>query len=278
MTDQLDARFDGAEANDNKVIRNTPNGTRIVVVSDMQIPLEDAELLEAIFRFAREWKPKGLADYHLFLNGDVMDNFTLSKYPARVQPKFTLADEVKLTRGYLKAWGKPFTHRHFVFGNHEDRWDRELYAANPMLAGFAPRLQDVLQLEKLGYDYVDYLKHYDFEGFVITHGDKTTQHVAAGMIQSYHKSGTSGHTNRPQDFTYRDASGGEPITWYVTGMTCRMDIHRVIKDWRRQQPWQQGFLIGEVHDGVLHVQPIRVHHGGFWAAGKFYAVKAEEEK
>lgn len=275
MTDQLSELFDGAEPMPGISISGTPDGTRIVVVSDMQIPMEDRPLLAAIHQFAKDWKPKGDAEYHLFLNGDVMDNFNLSKFPPRVVPKFTLTDEVNMTKTFLKHFGKPFNHRHFVFGNHEDRWDRELYNRHPQVAALAPTLAEALGLDELGYDFVDYMKHYDFEGFIITHGHLTSKNVASAMIENYHQSGTSGHVNRPQDFTYKDSSGGEPITWYCTGMTCRMDIDRVVKDWRKVQPWQQGFLIGEVHGGILHVQPIRVHHGGFWAAGKFYEVKED---
>ena len=246
-----------------------------MVVSDSQIPLEDKALLDTIYRFAKKWQPRGGGDYHLFLNGDTIDLFTLSKFLPRVTPKFSLKDEVELTKKFLKKWSKLFTGKHFVFGNHEDRWDRELYSRHPQLADFAPSLAEALELEDMGYDWVDYGKHYEFLGFIITHGDSTVLHTAAKMISSYHRSGTSGHINRPQDFTYKDSAAEDAITWYCTGMTCRMDIDRVIKDWRRVQPWQQGFLIGEVHDGILHVQPIRVHHGGFWAAGSYYKVEED---
>ena len=258
-------------------IRDVPDGTRIVVASDFQIPLEDRELAATVFGpFAKAFKPDRRkypsAEFHLFLNGDVMDNFRLSRFVKRVMPRFTMDDELAWTRKNLRAWGKHFTHRHYAFGNHEERWDKYIWENAPEMAYSMPRLAEVLQLRKLGYDWVPYLEHYDFMGFIITHGDRTVKHTAAAMMDVYHTSGTSGHTNRPQSFTFADAASGEPNTWYVSGMMCRKDIGKVIKDWRKVQPWQQAFLTGEVQDGILHVELVRVHHGAFWAAGKMFKV------
>lgn len=270
--------FEGAEERPSIKIDNVPDGTRIVVVSDAQVPFEDREFLSAIFDDFVPWfKPQRPAqrnrktpEYHLFLNGDILDNFSLSTYMARVNPRFTLGDEIDMVKEYLTAWSEQFTHCHYVMGNHEDRWGREIYAANRQLARFTPSLDAVLDLDVLGYDWVPYLRHYDFLGFIITHGDIFPKHVAAQMLANYAASGTSGHVNRSQDFSWCDAADGEMNTWYTTGMTCRRSIGDIIADWRRIQPWNSGFGIGEVHDGVLYFENIRVHHGHFRAAGRIF--------
>ena len=265
--------FEGSNDRPSIRINGVPDGTRIVVVSDAQVPMEDRELLSAIFDdFVPAFKPAGKAQYHLFLNGDILDNFTLSTFLARVTPKFTLGDEVDMVKAYLAQWGKLFTHKHYVMGNHEDRWEKAIYFGNPQFARFTVPLHDALDLANLGYDWVPYLKHYDFEGFIITHGDIATKYTASKMLENYHASGVSGHANRPQSYTWADAAKGEATTWYVQGMTCRQNIGDIIKDWRKIQPWQQGFLIGEVQDGILHVELVRVHHGSFRAAGKVYRI------
>lgn len=270
--------FEGATERGNITIEGVPDGTRIVVVSDAQVPLEDRALLRTIFDdFVPSFKPvkqrgKPAPEYHLFLNGDILDAFTLSRYLARVNVRFTLGDEVEMVRHYLAEWGREFSHRHFVMGNHEDRWDREIYAGNRQFARFTKPLHEVLGLDDKEWDWVPYLRHYDFEGFIITHGDVYPRHVAAKMLENYKASGTSGHVNRPQDFTWTDAAKGEAATWYTTGMTCREDIGDIISDWRRIQPWAQGFLIGEVQGGVLYVQNIRVHHGHFYAGGQIWEI------
>lgn len=271
--------FEGAEERPSIVIDNVPDGTRIVVVSDSQVPFEDRKFLRTIFEDFVPWftpakvRGKRTPEYHLFLNGDTLDAFTLSKYLARVNPRFTLGDEVELVRRYLEAWGPAFTHRHFVFGNHEDRWDREIYAGNRQFARFTKPLHEALELDSLGYDWVPYLRHYDFEGFIITHGDIFPKHVAAGMMANYQSSGTSGHVNRPQSFTWADAANGAAATWHTTGMTCRLDIGDIIADWRRIQPWAQGFLVGEVKDGILYVENVIAHHGRFLAGGRVWDIK-----
>ena len=264
--------FEGAENRPSICIEGVPDGSRIVVVSDAQVPMEDRKLLRTIFEDFVPWfKPKG--EYHLFLNGDILDAFSLSKYLARVNPRFTLGDEVDMVRDYLRSWGKKFTHKHFVFGNHEDRWHREIYAGNRQFARFTTPLHEALELERNGWDWVPYLRHYDFEGFIVTHGDIYPTHVAARMMQVYQASGTSGHVNRPQSYTGADAARGEPATWMTTGMTCRTDIGDIIADWRKIQPWAQGFLVGEVVNGTLYVENVIVHHGRFRAAGKIFTVE-----
>ena len=222
-------------------------------------------------QFAKDFKPKS-GEYHHFLNGDFLDLFSLSRFPANVTRKFTLGDEIDMGKERLARYAKPFTHNHYIFGNHEARWDRTAYANNPETAEFNKPLDEVLGLAELGYDWVPYQKHFEFLGFIITHGDTTVKYAAQAMYAQYHKSGTSGHVNRPQSYTFANASNGIPDTWYCTGMTCIMNIGDFIKDWSRLQPWMQAFLIGEVQDGILHTELIRVHHGGFWAAGKFYRI------
>lgn len=267
--------FSGTQDRESIEIRGVPDGSRIVVVSDMQVPLEDRLLLQTIFEdFVPAYRPEDpSSEYHLFLNGDVLDNFSLSRFLNQVQPNFHVGDELAMVRDYLAEWGQEFTHKHYVFGNHEERWTRYAWENAPEIAPYVKSLADMLDLESLGYDWVPYLKHFDFEGFIITHGDRTSVNAAREMLNVYHAPGVSGHVNRPQSFSYADASGTDPITWYCQGMTCRMDIGQVIKAWGRIQPWMQGFLVGEVWDGVLYPELVRVHHGHFSAGGGVYRVR-----
>lgn len=249
-----------------------PDGARFIVVSDCQVPFEDTNLLRNIFGVFAPWYKRGASRFDLFLTGDVMDNYSLSRFPPRVTPLFTLEQEVEATKAYLTSWRKKFDNVYYAFGNHEDRWDREIYNNAPSLAFATSSLAEVLTLDALGIQYVPYLRHFNANGFVFTHGDIVRENTAAAMLANYSSSGTSGHVNRPHSFTKADARDGEPNTWYCTGMTCRMDIGDYIKDWRRIQPWQQGFGIGEVHNGRVHFQLVRVHGGSYYAAGKMFNV------
>ena len=246
------------------------DGDRFIVVSDAQVPFEDKLLLRSIYgEFTTYFSPKK-GNFHLFLAGDIMDNFSLSKFPPRVTSNFTIKEEIELTKTYLKEWGKRFDYKHYAFGNHEDRWDREMYDGK--MAPYIVPLKDVLELDKLGYDYVPYLRHYNVNGFVITHGDLIRENTAKAMLDTYSSSGCSGHVNRPHDYTRADARDGIPNTWTVPGMTCRTDIGNYIKDWRKIMPWQQGFGIGEVHGGKVYFQNVRVHHGSYYAAGRIFTI------
>ena len=268
---QYDDLFDGAEEKGDILVRGVPNGSRIIVTSDQQMPFQDDALLDVIYgQFAKDFKPK-TGDYYHAIAGDCLDLFGLSRFPIHVTPKgYRVGVEVEMLKERLARWRKRFDHNYYIFGNHEFRWEKEMYEGK--LSQYTRRLHEVLGLEELGYDWVPYGRHVDFEGFIITHGNSTALHAAKVELMNYQSSGTSGHTNRPQDYTTASASNGEPSTWYSIGMTCRTDIGSVIKVWSATQRWQQAFGYGQVEDGVLHYQTARVHHSAFYAAGKVYKV------
>ena len=265
--------FDGAEGKGDIFVRGVPDGSRIIITSDQQIPFQDDALLDVIYgQFSRDFRPRTpSAQYYHAIAGDCLDLFGLSKFPAHVTPRgYRVGVEVEMLKERLARWSKRFDHNYYIFGNHEFRWEKEMYEGR--LSQYTRRLHEVLELEALGYDWVPYGRHVDFEGFIITHGNSTALHAAKVELTNYQSSGVSGHTNRPQDYTTASASNGEPSTWYSLGMTCRNDIGSVIKVWSQTQRWQQCFGIGQVQNGVLYFNSVRVHHGGFWANGKFYPV------
>lgn len=269
----MDDLFDGVETQGDIIVRGVPDGSRLVVTSDQQIPFQDDALLNTIYgKFVKDFKPKKPgAQYYHAIAGDCLDLFGLSSFPMVVAPKsYRVGVELDMLRERLVKWGKPFDHNYYVFGNHEYRWSRTMFEGK--LPQYTKTLSDALDLEELGYLWTPYGRHVDFEGFIITHGNSTAKHAASVELGLYKSSGTSGHTNRPQDFTDASAADGEPITWYSMGMTCRTDMGSVIKTWSRTMPWQQAFGYGQVENGVLHYQIARVHHGAFMAAGKVYEV------
>lgn len=265
--------FDGVETKGDIVVRGVPNGSRMIITSDQQVPFQDDALLDTIYgAFAKDFKPKTPgAEYHHAIAGDGLDLFGLSSFPMMVSPNgYRVGMEIGEMRTRLARWGKKFDRNYYVFGNHEYRWARAMFEGR--LAAYTTPLDEALGLVDLGYEWVPYGRHVDFEGFIITHGNSTAKHAASVELATYNRPGTSGHTNRPQTFTSASAADGEPITWFSLGMTCRTDMGAVIKSWSRTQSWQQGFGYGEVQDNVLHFQTARVHHDSFMAAGRVYKV------
>lgn len=266
--------FDGVETKGDIIVRDVPDGSRIIVTSDQQIPFQDDALLNTIYnKFAKDYRPRTTgAKYYHAIAGDSLDLFGLSSFPMQVAPKsYRLGIEIDMLRERLAKWGKLFDENYLIFGNHEYRWAREMFEGK--LGAYTRSLEDALGLEELGYQWVPYGRHVDFEGFILTHGNSTAKHAASVELGLYNRSGASGHTNRPQSFTTASAADGEPITWTSLGMTCRNDMGAVIKSWSRTQAWQQGFGYGQVKDGVLHFQSARVHHGQFMAGNKVYEVE-----
>lgn len=265
--------FTGLTQRGNITIDQVPDGTKAVFLSDLQIPLQDDVLVNHVVKCFVPWYLRGAAEKHLFLAGDVVDLINLSRFPARHGKTFTLEDEITATRNILVKLGRKFTHRHYAFGNHEDRYERAVFESAPKFKPYVKPLHEVLELGSLGYDWVPYGKHFNFSGFRVTHGNRLGRYPAAAELADYHHSGCSGHVNRPQSFTYRNASGDDPITWYCLGMMCRTDIGDIIPDWSKVQPWMQGFGIAEVQKGIVHFQSVRVHHDSYMAAGRVFQIE-----
>ena len=255
-------------------IKKELDGTRVVVLSDAQIPFEERWLIGgatnkngAIERFLYDFDP----DY-LIINGDWADVYSASRYDKRPGRRFNLKDELKAVRSSLAGLtnAAPHATRIFLEGNHEDRLMKtmiqvaqkdiralELFGASN-LDGLTAK--NLLALDDTGWKWQPYCGFVNFLGFIITHGDIVGQEsaeTARKMFQKWHSSGCSGHTHRLGSYYSTEATGKSHV-WHETGCLCRLDLEYV-----RGPNWQQGFLIGTVSDNLLHTQLVPIFNNRF---------------
>ena len=270
--EQMARLFRNYQARDSITIDKRPDGTRLVILSDAQIPFIDEPLLAAVLRFVDDFKPNDL-----IINGDWIDAYEISDFDKRPQRLFDLqtefeqaGDTIDDLRSRIAPKGKVW----WIDGNHEERINRTIWRHAQGFAFMAGDIVSGLALEARTAGYVPYGKHIDYLGFTVTHGNYVSQHsayTAKKHADRYHSSGCNGHTHRAGSYSYRDGRG-KSHTWFEIGCLCRMDLEYV----RGVANWQQAFMCGTVMNGALHTQLVRVIETaggrGFMVEGKFYKI------
>lgn len=267
---QMDKLFAYYQSHESVVIDDAPEGSKVVVLSDLQIPFVDEELEAARDQFIREWKP----DY-IFYNGDCLDAYELSSFDKNPHRIFGFSDEREQARKMLHHHKNVSGAKlYWIDGNHEDRLQRIIWKHAQGFADMVDDLPKALELDKWCEAYVPYGKHVEFLGFIITHGTivrSNSGYTAKAMLDKYHSSGCSGHTHRIGSHSSTDHRGVSH-TWYEIGYGARKDLEYT----KAPADWQQGFLIGKVMGGAIHPQLVRVIETkkgrGFVADGAYYKV------
>jgi len=239
-----------------------------LVWSDVHYPFQDDRALSVLRQVARDLQPDTLV-----CAGDIFDWWELTDFRASAEVdedmQGTLNKGVEHLADMLSV-AKPSV-AYFLGGNHEDRWDRLLLKARK-----DPRFRQLLSLPKvrrsldfaevvgfkeLGYDYRPYVEGeylIEHDKLLYTHGDRTGNWVAKGMLEKYGKNVIFGHMHRVQNYTKRDLKGQE-AGWCI-GCLCNLDVH-----YDSFTNWHHGFAIvnwSEV-DGewLFSVEQIRIHDG-----------------
>jgi hypothetical protein len=279
--EQMEKLFRYYKSKENIVYdRDVADGSRLLVIPDIQFPFVDEPLLAAFLRFVQDWKPHFIIDV-----GDLLDAYEISSFDKRPSRLFNLEDETTMASDFINdvrrrsAVGNLYFH---IDGNHEQRMQQTIWRMAQQFSFMVKDIPEAMGLEKITDGFVPYGKHVEFHGFVMTHGTIVRAHsayTAKAMMDKYRSSGASGHTHRIGDHSitdHRDVSH----TWYEVGCLCRKDLEYV----KASANWQHGFLIATVYKNALHPHLVRVVETsagrGFVVEGSYYAIhdKAAAER
>uniref|UniRef100_A0A6H1ZJI9 Uncharacterized protein n=1 Tax=viral metagenome TaxID=1070528 RepID=A0A6H1ZJI9_9ZZZZ len=262
-----DDLFEQPRAFKEVAIRSAPDGYRILIINDLQRPFHDQKTLTAVENFWDEFKPN-LEIY----NGDIVDLYTISSFDTNPSRRFYLQDELDDTYGWLghRVQKNPSARRIEDDGNHEDRLRRLLWKHGHELNSLrALDLSELLHLNDLGIEHLDYSSVIDFLGYRIEHGYKTTQskayptNTSRWMAIATGSSGLCGHTHHFSTYSWTDARGGHSYT--ENGCLCRFDM-----DYAPFPNWQQAFTWGVVYHNKVYLVPTLIYPDGFVAMGEHY--------
>ena len=239
---------------------------------DVHAPAHNEILMDKIFELCIKSKFDGLV-----LGGDFLDLFSLGSYNADslgLLKKWDLTKEYeegeKLLRNLLKALGSNCKEKYYLYGNHEDRYFRELKKGDR--AKYGKELTNPIEglnLINKGFQVFDnWIEDKVKIGKLsIFHGYFTNEHSASKVLQLAQENMMFGHTHRRQTFI-----NGKHGVW---NSPCMADITNKLFSFMhplQKTKWSNGFEIVTVYDeiGSFIVESIQCWDNKFCYNGKIY--------
>jgi len=238
-----------------------------VYIPDAHIPNIREPIFQLLLQFLKDLQP-----HKIFILGDWIDSYNVSKYAQDPELFGQLQKELSLGHFYLEQIREvcPKSEGIFLAGNHEARIEKWLWD-NPAVASLEVlKVENLLGLKELGFEYIKYGNYYDYNGsLIVKHGDVARMHsayTAKAEMEKHGVSGISGHTHRQGQFNKTDNSGQK--VWQEAGCICEMKL-----PWADgSNNWQQGFVYSymEQKGNRFHIVPVPVIRDKFIAGGVFY--------
>lgn len=229
----------------------------ILVLSDIHIPYHDVTALDLAVEYGHKHKVNAV-----LINGDLLDMYQLGTFafdPTRPTP----AEELAMGHEFLKSLKKKFPGKpiYYKLGNHEERWERTMWA-NPKFAkipGF--KIEEVLRCGELGVPVISEKRRILAGKLNIMHGHELDiKHVpvnpARSVVLKAKVSTIVGHWHQVAEHTFKNLNGTIETCW-STGCMCELT-----PAYRPVNEWSLGFahvLIGK--NGSFDVRNIRIVEG-----------------
>lgn len=232
------------------------NGKKIAILSDIHFPFHDERALIAALEYIEK-----VGFDTLLLNGDVIDNYTLSKYTkSKAKVKF-YTQEILMTREFLSNLRAYFPSKAIIYkiGNHEDRFDVRISERIPEFEGLIT-LEELLQFRENGIQIVDSKQLIKAGKLNILHGHEVRfggEYIAANLLKRFGENILVGHFHRKQEFGGKMVFEGKNIGAWSVGCLCNLN-----PDYYPYNKWNHGFAIVEIdNDGYFEVHNKQIENG-----------------
>jgi UDP-2,3-diacylglucosamine pyrophosphatase LpxH len=218
---------------------NKPNYRKTLIVSDLHVPFQDKKAVKSMLAFSKWYKPN-----YIFLNGDIIDFYAISRFDKDPKRIDSLQDEINETVDFLTEFRNVNKKAIITYlrGNHEYRLIKYKWSQAKGLNSLdALKFGELLKLDKLNIDYQQ-SGRMKFGKTLIKHGDIVRQqsaYTARGEFERSGMSGVSGHTHR-LGVHWKTNESGEYV-WFEGGCLCDLSPEYMEG---KTPDWQQGFIIG----------------------------------
>lgn len=259
---------------------NHPGRMEVIVGSDFHSWFVDPFALRVFLDTIEMVQPNVVV-----LNGDVFDFPQISRH-RKLPGHFSLNLQDEIDFGVREIMAKvrkaaPDAEILLVIGNHEYRLVTYLADTAPEFAALRTlRFGELLGLDALKIGLVcrqNFLAPYDRQkkrelqenwyviedSLVVTHGISCAKFAADEQLKRYQKSGTSGHTHRPQLITANSLGTGA-LSWTSTPMMAGFAVGRDYVS--EPSAWQMGFGVFSIHVKSRTVVPQLVLVGEHFAS------------
>ena len=217
---------------------------KFVVLSDIHFPFDNPSAIFDATNFIKKFNPR-----YIFLNGDIIDCYSLSRFDKDPKRILSLQKEIDLASAFITDLVELFPKAKIIYieGNHEKRLQKYLNSHPEISSLRTLTIKDLLGLDSIG---VEYLPNYNLRGLQITHGEivrKYSGQSARGELDKNDCSGISGHTHRLSH--YFKTTPCRELQWCEGGCLCSLEP--IYLD--SKPDWQNGFVYGDFANNHLNL-------------------------
>lgn len=253
----------------NRATRRKMGFERAVILSDVHIPYHDSSAVGTAFAVIADICPDVI-----FIAGDLVDFFSISKYEKDPFRKLMLNSELQAARQFLQELRElaPDARIIYVQGNHEMRLEAYLLDNAPLVEGLANSVgarilsfESLMELDSLGIEYergkratkTAYVKYGDvlighFDAIGVQAGD-----TAKRLLNKYRQPVVQGHCHRLALVPYTHPDGS--VLW---GVECGM-LGSTDPEYIEVPNWQQGLVVltRDLQTDTCYPQLVHIEYG-----------------
>jgi predicted phosphodiesterase len=216
------------------ITKKTVSGDyKVLVFPDIHVPYHAKKAIEVAIRLGEEFQPD-----EIVCLGDLLDCYTLSTYSRSTNRQGDLAAELKMANELLdeiktRTGAKEAT---FIEGNHEARIRKFVLNKCPELVNLdILSVNNLLGLEKIGWDFIPERKFYQINNLFFTHGEFANMHSAKKHIDEYRVDIIHGHTHRISSRYHRGLD--KTVGGFELGF---LGSFEVAAEFTKRANWQHG--------------------------------------
>jgi hypothetical protein len=232
-----------------------------LVLADLHFPVQDNRAIDTVINWAIKHK-----EHHpiecVILNGDVIDNYTLSRFiqdPTRKSAK----EEIEDVKDFLQVLQDSLGLKvYYKFSNHERRFENYLFIHAPKIADLQGlSLEFQLKLNAFNCEHIKDKRILKFGELNIVHGDE----FQTGIVSPVNPARTlylkcqaptiGSHSHVTSEHSGRTINR-KLITCWSTGCLCDLQ-----PEWNPLNNWNHGFAYIQRDDEVFRVINLRIENG-----------------
>lgn len=233
---------------------------KMLLMNDIHIPFHDKKAVEAAIR-----QGKKAGCQVVMLNGDIMDQHNVSRYP-HDGSKLTYVEEIESGVKLLEYVRQEFPKAEIVFkeGNHEERLDKYILSRSLSLFGLkAMTLKSLVKADNVGVEWIGDQRVIHAGKLRIIHGHEygsgayAPVNAARWLMLRARRPAICGHLHQTSEQIEMNIDQEQLATWSV-GCLCGLSPR-----YRRlNAKWNHGFAIVSVErNGEFEVHNQRIVKG-----------------
>jgi predicted phosphodiesterase len=221
-------------------------------LSDIHFPFHDPAAWGLALKVVKKLRPE-----LIWLGGDIVDFYAVSRYDKSPERKLRLQEELDVAHRELRRLRKSAPQARIVYqiGNHEERLTKYLWGKAPELASLrALSLPALLGFERLNIELITDHRPQPIGQLYHLHGHLGpggSVNAARGKANKFKDNVIFGHHHRHQ-VEYQRAYSGRTIGAWANGCLCGME-----PEFDPCPQWTHGItVVRHARDGAFHVDQL----------------------